>query len=71
MLSFSGLVECMNNQECLGANRECSHHDRALTGKCVCKKGYQVTDEGFSCIEKGETKHFVRWNFNCFLLSCS
>eukprot|EP00090_Calanus_glacialis_P013931 TRINITY_DN22563_c0_g1_i1.p1 TRINITY_DN22563_c0_g1~~TRINITY_DN22563_c0_g1_i1.p1 ORF type:complete len:443 (-),score=123.09 TRINITY_DN22563_c0_g1_i1:135-1463(-) len=54
--TLKGLVECMNNQECLGANRECSHVDRALTGKCVCKTGHQVTGEGFSCIKKAVHK---------------
>ena len=50
---LTGLVECMNHQECLGANRVCSHDERSLTGKCVCRQGYTLSEEGFSCVKTG------------------
>jgi len=49
--TLKGLVECMNHQECLGANRVCSHDERSLTGKCVCRQGYTLSEEGFSCVK--------------------
>jgi len=51
--TLKGLVECMNHQECLGANRVCSHVDKQLTGQCVCRDGYiQKTEDTFACVKK-------------------
>ena len=36
----SGLTSCMNDQDCLGVNRECSHAKKGLLGECVCKEGF-------------------------------
>merc|ERR1719153_447446 len=50
--TLKGLVSCMNNEDCLGTNRICSHDDRTLTGKCVCREGYVQEEDGFACSRK-------------------
>merc|ERR1719186_2493282 len=50
--TLKGLVSCMNHEDCLGANRVCSHDDQKLTGMCVCRGGYGQEGESFACKRK-------------------
>merc|ERR1719186_1835759 len=50
--TLKGLVSCMNHEDCLGANRVCSHDDQKLTGMCVCRDGYGQEGESFACRRK-------------------
>lgn len=51
--TLKGVMECMNHEECLGANRECSFQSRlgegARVGRCVCKEGYTGIPDNFAC----------------------
>jgi len=51
--TLKGVVECMNHEECLGANRECSFQSRlgeaARVGRCVCKEGYTRVPDNYAC----------------------
>ena len=52
--ALKGLTVCMNNQDCLGVHRECSHQDHELVGRCVCEQGYeQVSVDSIACDKKG------------------
>ena len=52
--ALKGLTVCMNNQDCLGVHRECSHQDHELVGRCVCQEGYeQVSVDSIACDKKG------------------
>lgn len=52
--ALKGLTVCMNNQDCLGVHRECSHQDHELVGRCVCQDGYeQVSVDSIACDKKG------------------
>jgi len=59
--TLKGLVECMNHEDCLGANRICSHdfhndvHYRKLQGKCVCSDGFMQDEDSFACVKKAMT----------------
>eukprot|EP00092_Neocalanus_flemingeri_P070860 GFUD01087003.1.p1 GENE.GFUD01087003.1~~GFUD01087003.1.p1 ORF type:complete len:425 (+),score=131.73 GFUD01087003.1:69-1277(+) len=50
--TLKGLLQCMNHEDCLGANRVCSHQDQKLTGMCVCREGYVRSGESFACVRK-------------------
>ena len=43
----------MNDQDCLGVNRECSHASKRLEGECVCKEGFmQEGEDSVACAKK-------------------
>ena len=43
----------MNDQDCLGVNRECSHVKQGLLGECVCKEGFvQDGQDTIACAKK-------------------
>jgi len=49
--TLKGVLHCMNDEECLGAGRECSFQDReARRGRCVCKPGFVRSGENFACV---------------------
>jgi len=55
--ALKGLTVCMNNQDCLGVHRECSHQDHELVGRCVCQDGYeQVSVDSIACDKKAVQK---------------
>ena len=45
----------MNDQDCLGVHRQCSHRDQAVVGRCVCQPGYtQLAQDSVACAKKGD-----------------
>jgi len=47
----------MNNEDCLGVHKVCSHHDKDIVGKCVCEVGYeQVAENDIACAKRVESK---------------
>ena len=45
----------MNDQDCLGVNRVCSHEAGQLEGECVCQEGFSQEAEGsFACAKKAD-----------------
>jgi len=51
--ALKGLTSCMNHQDCLGVNRECSHVKQGLLGECVCKEGFvQDGQDTIACAKK-------------------
>ena len=54
-VATAGLLTCLNNEDCLGANRYC-HRNRTMTsGECACKPGYTAARESaVKCLNIGE-----------------
>merc|ERR550532_3441064 len=47
----------MNDQDCLGVHRECSHRDQDMVGRCVCQEGYeQESVDSIACDKKASQK---------------
>ena len=45
----------MNDQDCLGVNRVCSHEAGQLDGECVCQEGFvQEAEDSFACAKKAD-----------------
>ena len=42
--SFAGLLHCLNNEDCLGANRHCFRNASMTEGICTCKAGYKPAE---------------------------
>lgn len=40
-LLFPGIKECYNNEDCLGAHKECYRNTTMAVGICVCEQGYK------------------------------
>lgn len=56
----AGLTICMNNEDCLGVHKVCSHHDKDIVGKCVCEVGYeQVAENDIACAKRGMSNVYV------------
>ena len=52
---LAGLTRCMNDQDCLGVNRVCSHEAGQLDGECVCQEGFvQEAEDSFACAKKAD-----------------
>ena len=58
----------MNDQDCLGVNRECSHDKKGLLGECVCKEGFvQEGQDSIACAKKAVdslTRHTITKSCN-------
>ena len=51
MIFFSGLVDCLNDEDCLGAERKCFRNITLHEGKCVCNEGYkQAKEDPIKCL---------------------
>ena len=51
---FSGLVDCLNDEDCLGAERKCFRNITLHEGKCVCNEGYkQAKEDPIKCLSIG------------------
>ena len=54
MVFFSGLVDCLNDEDCLGAERKCFRNITLHEGKCVCNEGYkQAKEDPIKCLSIG------------------
>lgn len=62
-----GLVSCMNNEDCVGANRRCLHNKTSLTGLCICREGYKplLGSNTIGCIKRPFSGHFCDEDADC------
>merc|ERR1712213_169329 len=51
-----GLVDCLNDEDCVGADRICFRNITMEVGKCVCQEGYKPAKEDpIKCLNIGKT----------------
>ena len=49
-----GIIDCLNNEDCLGANRICHRNVTMKTGLCICRPGYiKAVGERIKCLNQG------------------
>ena len=54
IIFISGLVDCLNDEDCLGAERKCFRNITLHEGKCVCNEGYkQAKEDPIKCLSIG------------------
>ena len=54
IIYISGLVDCLNDEDCLGAERKCFRNITLHEGKCVCNEGYkQAKEDPIKCLSIG------------------
>jgi len=66
--TLKGIEYCMNDEECLGAGRECSFQDRqAKEGRCVCKPGFVRSGDNYACVRESgmEVKETCQRDEDC------
>ena len=52
---FAGLVDCLNDEDCLGADRICFRNTTMHVGKCICQDGYKPAKEDpIKCLNIGK-----------------
>ena len=52
---IAGIINCLNDEDCLGANKLCFRNATMHVGKCVCKEGYKPAKEDpIKCLNIGK-----------------
>lgn len=47
-----GITTCLNNQDCVGANRHCHRNQSLIEGICVCDDGYKrAVKDSIRCLK--------------------
>jgi len=60
----SGIVHCMNNEDCKGAHRICFHNKSSNEGTCTCERGYEDKEKGsIVCVK--ELEHECNTDADC------
>jgi hypothetical protein len=55
-LPFSGLVDCLNDEDCVGADRLCHRNKTMTVGTCICRNGFRAALENpIKCLNDGKS----------------
>ena len=64
---FLGYINCLNDEDCLGANKLCFRNTTMKVGKCICKEGFKPAKEDpIKCLNIGKKNFKNIQNFKAF-----